>query len=67
MITVKINDKDVSLPNGATLQDALEQQGITAQGIATALNGTVVPSALRQSTILHNGDSIIIIKAFYGG
>lgn len=67
MITVKINDSDVLLPNEATLEDALEQKGINPQGIATALNGAVIPAPLRQSTFLHDGDSIIIITAFYGG
>lgn len=67
MITVKINDSELSLPDIATLQDALDQKGIAPQGIATALNGAVIPSPLRQSTFLHDGDSIIIITAFYGG
>lgn len=67
MITVKINDNDILLPDEATLQDALDRKNIQPQGIATALNGKVVPAVLRATTRLHDGDSIIIIKAFYGG
>lgn len=36
-------------------------------GVATAVNGTVVPAALRGSHALTEGDRIVIIKAFYGG
>ncbi len=67
MISVKINDRTISLSNEATLQDALDHQQVTPQGIATALNGTVIPATLRPTTQLHDGDTIIIIKAFYGG
>lgn len=64
---IKLNDSIIEVPEGATLQDALDQKGIPADGIATALNGTVVPRTLRGETILKPNDSIIIIKAFYGG
>lgn len=64
---IKINDNPLELPEGATLADALTAAGIAPAGIATALNGTVVPSANRASTVLRPGDSVLIIKAFYGG
>lgn len=64
---ITINDKNVSLPNGATLQEALSQEGINPQGIATAVNGVVVASNERVSYQLNDGDAVIIIKAFYGG
>ena len=64
---IKINNVSLELPDGATLQDALEAKGIAPQGIATAVNGKVVPAVLRPSKVLTAGDSIVIIKAFYGG
>lgn len=64
---ITINDKKVSLPNGATLHDALSQEGVTPQGIATAVNGAVVTSNERATHQLNDGDAVIIIKAFYGG
>lgn len=64
---VKINDKPVRLPDGATLADALAAAQAPATGIATALNGTVVTSAARATTKLSDGDTVLIIKAFYGG
>lgn len=66
-MNVKINDKSITLNENATLQDALDSQAIKPQGIATALNGTVIPATDRATTILNDGDNIVIIKAFYGG
>lgn len=64
---VLINDVDLDLPDGATLADALQAKEIEAKGIATALNGKVVPAVLRDKKVLADGDKIVIIKAFYGG
>ena len=64
---VKLNDKIITLPDGATLADALEAGSVAPNGIATAVNSKVVPAADRPTTTLSDGDSILIIKAFYGG
>lgn len=66
-MTVTINDKSLQLPEGATLLQALEAEGINPVGIATAVNNTVVPRDSRAAHTLNPGDKIIIIKAFYGG
>ncbi|MDE5827579.1 MAG: sulfur carrier protein ThiS [Duncaniella sp.] len=64
---ISINDVAVQLTDGATVQDALDAKEINPQGIATALNGTVIPAGSRASKTLREGDKIVIIKAFYGG
>lgn len=64
---ITINEVSLELPEGSTLQDALDAKDKKPQGIATALNGAVVPAILRPSKKLADGDSIVIIKAFYGG
>jgi sulfur carrier protein len=64
---VTINIQSVELPEGATLADAIQQQGVKPQGIATALNGNVVSASSRATTVLADGDSILLIKAFCGG
>lgn len=66
-MNITINDVPLTLPSGSMLSDALEAKEIKPQGIATALNGTVIPAVRRQSTQLNDGDKIVIIKAFYGG
>lgn len=64
---ISINDVIFELPENSTLQNALELRNISPQGIATALNGTVIPATARPATTLADGDRIVIIKAFYGG
>ncbi len=66
-MTVRINDNSVQLPAGATLSDALESRQISPKGIALAVNGRVIPKTDYPTYSLAEGDSIIIIKAFYGG
>ncbi len=66
-MTITINDKPYILPGGSTLNDALILAGIAASGIATAVNGEVIPSPSRSTHKLNEGDRILIIKAFYGG
>ena len=38
-----------------------------AEGTATALNGNFVKRELRPTTILQEGDEVVIISAAYGG
>lgn len=66
-MTIEINNKPVELPQGATLEDAMTKVGINPQGIATAVNGTVVPALDRKSTVLNDNDKIVVISAFCGG
>lgn len=66
-MNVKINDTAIELPAGATLADALQLRDIKTQGIAVAVNNQVVAKGCYESHTLQEGDSVIIIKAFYGG
>lgn len=66
-MNVTINDSPLTLPEGATLADALATKELPASGVATAVNGSVVPALLRDKKVLAEGDKIVIIKAFYGG
>lgn len=64
---VTINDEVIELADNATLQAALEAVNAPLNGVATALNGEVVSASERPTTPLTDGDSILLIKAFYGG
>lgn len=64
---VTINGLTLQLPADATLSDALDARCIPPTGIATAVNGKVVPAIKRSSCKLAEGDNVVIIKAFYGG
>lgn len=64
---VTLNKRPVTVATGTTLADILQSQGVKTNGIATAVNGTVIPAAQRDSTVLNDGDNIVVITAFYGG
>lgn len=64
---IKINDKEVILPENCNVKQALEENAIPQGGTAVAINGKVVSKAAYETTILAEGDSLLIIKAFYGG
>lgn len=64
---IKINNAPLTVASGSNLADVLVANNITTTGIATAVNGKVIAAHLRKDHILAEGDSIIIIKAFYGG
>ena len=67
MITGNINTKMYTLPESATVADALDcVEGLRKQGIAVAVNMEVLPAS-QWSRPLRNDDNITIIKAFYGG
>ncbi|MDE6581011.1 MAG: sulfur carrier protein ThiS [Duncaniella sp.] len=64
---LKINNKEIETADCTTLSALLEQQSIPSAGIATAVNGVVIPAVSRDSYQLSEGDNIVVIKAFYGG
>ena len=66
-MNVKINDLTVELPEKTTLAQALEARGISPRGIAVAVNSRVIGKTDYSFYNLSDGDSVIIIKAFYGG
>ncbi len=66
-MTITVNDTPLTIHDNATLAEVIAAKGIKPGGIATAVNGCVIPSAKRVSHHLTEGDKIVIIKAFYGG
>ncbi len=66
-MNITINGKQYEIDECATLEDALHKADVKPNGIATALNNIVVPAAQRGKTVLKDGDSVIVITAFYGG
>ncbi|MDE6113618.1 sulfur carrier protein ThiS [Barnesiella sp. WM24] len=66
-MNISVNNKPMTVPDHTTLQGALDLAGINPEGIATALNGEVVSLVDRDSTELHDGDSVLVIEPFYGG
>lgn len=50
-----------------TLSQLISELEIVTTGIAVAVNRKIIPRQLWEQTLLSEGDSIVIIKAVYGG
>ena len=61
-MNVTINEKAITVPDYTTLQGALNLAGINPTGIATAVNGAVIPLISRDETMLSDGDEIQVIS-----
>lgn len=66
-MNITVNDKKMEVPDNTSVSGALDVAGINPEGVATAVNGNVVPLLERDSTILKDGDSVLVIEPFYGG
>ncbi len=50
-----------------TLSQLISELEIATAGIAVAVNRKIIPRQLWEQILLSEGDSIVIIKAVYGG
>lgn len=66
-MNITVNDKPVIVPPLTSLADVMAERDITPAGIAVAVNGNAITPTLWKSTMLCEGDSILVFKAFYGG
>jgi sulfur carrier protein len=64
---LQLNDLTLPCPDGLTLAALLTEQGVNADQVATAVNGEFVPRALRESTTLAPGDTVLTFQAIVGG
>jgi sulfur carrier protein len=65
---ITLNNQPRELIAPCTLQQLLEQLGLSAQkGIAVAINDTVVPRENWSDHVLQEKDEVLIIKATQGG
>ena len=63
---LRVNDKEVET-RASNLSLFSQEQNLPATGIAIAVNNRMVPRTEWDSYVLHEGDSILIIKAVCGG
>ncbi len=66
-MNIKVNGKNVEIKEGATVSEVRASRNSTPAGIAVAVDNTVVPRDKYATTTLSEGQSLLIIKAFYGG
>ena len=65
--TLRFNALTLPCPEGLTLANLLDTQGMPAETIATAVNGVFVPRALRATTHLKPNDTVLTFQAIVGG
>ncbi|WP_431100333.1 sulfur carrier protein ThiS [Roseateles noduli] len=66
-ITVRLDDRAVAMPAGATLAQLLELERREADAVATALNGRFVARDARAGTALNDGDVVLFFQPIVGG
>ncbi|WP_298997642.1 sulfur carrier protein ThiS [uncultured Tenacibaculum sp.] len=67
MITIKVNDNQQEFLTEVTLQELVEKLQIQTNGIAIAVNSSVVKKTDWSSKLLQNNDDVLIIKSTQGG
>ena len=67
MITLKVNGEERQYDAMPTIEQVITERSAALTNVAVAVSGKMVPRPNWQSTELHDGDNIIIIKASYGG
>ena len=63
---ITLNGMARDLP-GPSVAEAMEQAGLGAVRVATALNGDFLPAALRATTMLKDGDALEVVAPMQGG
>lgn len=64
---ISINDTLLTLAPDTTLQQLLEQQAIPSQGLAIAINNTVIAKRLWPEYSLKSGDTLQLFQIVTGG
>lgn len=67
MITVNVNNQNHSFKEPVRLLELLEQLDIKNSGIAVAIDNQVISKRLWGTTLLDNGNNVLIIQAAQGG
>jgi sulfur carrier protein len=67
VIEIRVNGTDREVPDNASVTDLLAALGIPPAGVAVAVNGTVVPKAEHDHTVLPDGAIVEVLTAVQGG
>lgn len=67
MISIHINQTPITLDAPCTLAEAIQHLVTTQEGVALALNGTVVRKAEWHKTQVAHGDELHLFRAVAGG
>jgi len=67
MITIKVNNTTHQFNEQAALQEVMNALKIPLNGIAVAVNETIISKSDWTKKILQQNDSVLVIKATQGG
>jgi thiamine biosynthesis protein ThiS len=65
MIRIKINRKYLSIADGMTVQELLDEQKLSS--VAIWINGTQLRESEYAGTKIRDGDELKILRLIYGG
>ncbi|MCK9179898.1 MAG: sulfur carrier protein ThiS [Bacteroides sp.] len=66
-MTIYLNNEPIKLEKSIFLSDFLKQKNISTQGIAIAIDQTIIPRTQWEETLLMPDQKILIIHAVTGG
>lgn len=67
LITVKLNGRNTGFRGSPTVIALLDSLNISAQQVAVAVNGEVLPRDAWARTEIRDGDAVEIVRAVGGG
>lgn len=67
MITVMVNESQIEVDEKTNIHQLLEKTNTSVNGIAVAINDSIVSSHKWETSFLNQSDNILIIKATQGG
>ena len=67
MISITVNEKPIRIEKNTNVLQLLEKLQTPQNGIAVALNNTIITKDFWKNEILDENDSLLIIQATQGG
>ena len=67
MILIKVNNNNYQFSKIISIQELIQELEIQGNGIAIAVNNTVIQKESWVTQKLHNNDDVLIIKSTQGG
>ncbi|MCJ8290129.1 MAG: sulfur carrier protein ThiS [Crocinitomicaceae bacterium] len=67
MITVMVNESQIEVDEKTNIHQLLKKTNTSVNGIAVAINDSIVSNSKWETMFLNQNDNILIIKATQGG
>ncbi len=64
---IRVNNETQEITENTSIQNLVDQLKISINGIAIAINNTVIKKSEWNTTVINNNDDILIIKSTQGG